>query len=86
MIQPRPERSRRDLASKEVPRMRPCLAEGHNHLFLTTKAVRICPKGRYALEQIDPIYGGNGGGALTMRTRTPFRAESGVAAYAMETT
>ena len=47
------------LESDEVRRWRPCLAEGHTHKILTTKAIRMCVDAkRYAP---DPYFSDMGG-------------------------
>jgi hypothetical protein len=76
-------RRRLVIRTSEVPKLRRCLAEGHNHLFLTVKAIRICPRGRLAQGAIDPLYGAVS--AMSRRMRD-FRPYSGLTAYARETT
>lgn len=72
------------ISSREVPQLRRCLADGHNHYFLTIRAIRLCPRGRDALRSLDPIYGGPSG--LNLRSKQSAYQVSGIAAYATETT
>lgn len=48
--------SRRKLPGRERLLPRRCLAPGHDHLFLTTKAVRLCNAGRKLLADVDPYF------------------------------
>lgn len=45
------------VVARETPKLRPCLAPGHHHLILSTRACRICDRGRDQIAKVDPIHG-----------------------------
>jgi hypothetical protein len=49
----------RRVVPRERPRLRPCLAPGHDHLIPSTRAVRMCERGREEVARLESRFGGS---------------------------
>jgi hypothetical protein len=66
----------RRVVPRETPRRRPCLAPGHDHVILSTRAVRMCQRGREEVARMESRFGGS----LRLSSAT-WRPRSGVDTY-----